>query len=98
VVDVSLPSPLPPTFPPQVVRAFLREPEFSVGMQKFALICLAASTALLGFLAPVEGVALVDRETNAERFARGLPPLPPRAPNQREGMPPVFSFADKPGY
>jgi hypothetical protein len=55
-------------------------------MQKFALVFLAASTALLGLVAPVEGVALVDRETNADRFARGLPPLPPRAPNQREGV------------
>jgi hypothetical protein len=64
---------------------FFREPEFSVGMQKFALIVLAASTALLGLVAPVEGVALVDRETNADRFARGLPPLAPRAASQREG-------------
>jgi hypothetical protein len=46
-------------------------------MQKFALIFVA--TALLGLVAPVEGVALVDRETNADRFARVLPPLPPRA-------------------
>ena len=83
----SLASPLPPTSPPQVVRAFLREPEISVGMQKFALICLAVSSALLGLVAPVEGVALVDRETNGDRFARGLPPLPPRAPNPREGVP-----------
>ena len=66
-------------------------------MQKFALICLAASTALLGLVAPVEGVALVDRETNADRFARGLPPLPPRAPSQREGVPQYFIFANKPG-
>jgi hypothetical protein len=66
-------------------------------MQKFALICLAASTALLGLVAPVEGVALVDRETNADRFARGLPPLPPRAPTQREGVSQYLFFANKPG-
>ncbi len=56
-------------------------------MQKFALLFLVVSTALLGQLAPVEGVALVDRGTNAERFARGLPPLPP---NKREGAPRTF--------
>ena len=86
-----------PTFPFPPLRSFarsFREPEILFGMQKFALIVLAASTALLGFLAPVEGVALVDRETNADRFARGLPPLPPRAPNQREGEPQYFYFAN----
>lgn len=87
MVDVFLPHRFPLLPPPQVVRAFFREPEISVGMQKFALLCLAVSTALLGLVAPVEGVALVDRETNADRFARGLPPLPPRAPSPREGAP-----------
>ncbi|KAF8493038.1 hypothetical protein F5888DRAFT_1856170 [Russula emetica] len=80
-------SPLPPTCPSPPLRLFARSfvnPRFLVGMQKFALIFLAASTALLGLVAPVEGVALVDRETNADRFARGLPPLPPRAPSQPE--------------
>ncbi len=66
-------------------------------MQKFGLLFLAVSTALLGLVVPVEGVALVDRETNADRFARGLPPLPPRAPNQREGMSQYFFFTNKPG-
>lgn len=88
MLDVFLPHRSPPLYPPQVVRAFLREPEISVGMQKFALIFLAASTALLGLVVPVEGVALTDRETNADRFARGLPPLPPRA----EGVPQYFLF------
>jgi hypothetical protein len=54
-------------------------------MQKFGLLFLAVSTALLGLVVPVESVALEGRETNADRFARGLPPLPQRAvPNQRE--------------
>jgi len=47
-------------------------------MQKFALIFLVASVALLGLVSPVKGMATVRRETNAERFARGMPPLPPR--------------------
>ena len=58
-------------------------------MQKYGLILIAVSTALLGLVAPVEGVALV--ETNAERFARGLPPLPPRA-DPREGALRNFFF------
>lgn len=86
MVDVFLPHCSPHHLPPQVVRAFLREPEFLVEMQKFGLLFLAVSTALLGLVVPVQGVALQDRETNAERFARGMPPLPPRAPSQREGM------------
>jgi len=90
--DSRLPAPpLPPTLPPQVVRAVPREPEILVGMQKFAFVFLA--TALLGLVVPVEGVALVDRETNADRFARGLPPLPPRA----DGAPQFFFPANKPG-
>ena len=47
-------------------------------MQKFAFILLAV-LAMLMMLAPrVEG-AVIDRrrETNAERFARGMTPLPP---------------------
>lgn len=47
-------------------------------MQKFTLVFLAV--AFLGFLAPVESQeaqALENRETNADRFARGMPPLPP---------------------
>lgn len=93
MVDVFLPHPFFPYFPPQVVRAFLREPEILVGMQKFGLLFLAVSSALLGLVIPVEGVALVERETNAERFARGLPPLAPI--NRREGMCPnvFFSFS-----
>jgi len=58
-------------------------------MQKFAIIFLAAFAALLGLVVPVEGVALVDRETNAERFARGLPPPPP---HKREGAPKYSIF------
>ena len=58
-------------------------------MQKFGLLFLAVSTALLG---------LVDRETNAERFARGMrrmPPLPPRAASEREGVTQYFLFNRK---
>jgi len=43
-------------------------------MQKLVFIVLAA---LLGLFSLVEGVAAVTRETNAGRFARGLPPLAP---------------------
>ena len=63
-------------------------------MQKFGLLFLAVSTALLGLVVPVEGVALVDRTTNAERFARGLPPNPP---NRREGVSQYFFPPNKPG-
>lgn len=93
MLDVFLPHRFPPTYPLRLFARFLREPEFSVGMQKFGLILIAVSTALLGLVAPVEGVALV--ETNAERFARGLPPLPPRAapPNPREGAPRIVFFS-----
>jgi hypothetical protein len=47
-------------------------------MQKFAFILLAV-LAMLMMLAPrVEGVAIEKRrETNAERLARGMTPLPP---------------------
>jgi len=47
-------------------------------MQKFAFILLAV-LAMLMMLAPrVEGAAIEKRrETNAERFARGMTPLPP---------------------
>ncbi|KAI0287328.1 hypothetical protein BC826DRAFT_1118315 [Russula brevipes] len=43
-------------------------------MQKLVFIVLAA---FLGLISLVEGVAAVTRETNADRFARGLPPLAP---------------------
>ncbi|KAI0297459.1 hypothetical protein B0F90DRAFT_1739507 [Multifurca ochricompacta] len=48
-------------------------------MQRFTVLFLAVSFVLLGFVAPVpvEAALLVKRETNAVRFARGLPPLPP---------------------
>ena len=55
-------------------------------MQKFALIVLAASAALLGFVTPVESQALENRETNADRFARGMPPLPPAKRTETESM------------
>jgi len=47
-------------------------------MQKFVFLFIAAFAALLGLVSPVQGLAAVRRETNAERFARGMPPLPPR--------------------
>jgi hypothetical protein len=53
-------------------------------MQKFGLLFLAVSTALVGLVVPVQGAALTDRETNAKRFAQGLTPLPPRAVSERE--------------
>ncbi len=46
-------------------------------MQRFAFLLLAASVALLRTVVPVEAALLMKRETNAQRFARGLPPLPP---------------------
>lgn len=46
-------------------------------MQKFALLFLAASISFSGLLAPVQGQEIVNRETNGERLARGLNPLPP---------------------
>ena len=46
-------------------------------MQKFALILFALSAALFGLAAPLEGAALMERETNAQRFARGMPPMAP---------------------
>lgn len=61
-------------------------------MQKFGLLFLAVSTALLGLVVPVQGAALTDRETNAKRFAQGLTPLPPRAVSEREGVSLIFYF------
>jgi hypothetical protein len=51
-------------------------------MQKFTAILFVALVALLGLYAPVLAIpahsdTLVRRGTNADRFARGLPPLPP---------------------
>lgn len=52
-------------------------------MQRFAFLLLVASVALLGAIIPVQG-AFKKRETNAQRFARGLNPLPPvrRSPTE----------------
>ncbi|KAI9458350.1 hypothetical protein BJY52DRAFT_1416454 [Lactarius psammicola] len=46
-------------------------------MQRFLVLVLAASVALLGTIVPVEAALLGRHETNGQRFARGLPPLPP---------------------
>ncbi|KAH9986676.1 hypothetical protein BJV74DRAFT_885900 [Russula compacta] len=46
-------------------------------MQKFAFILFALSAALLGLAAPVQDAAIMERETNAQRFARGMPPMAP---------------------
>ncbi|KAI9451831.1 hypothetical protein BJY52DRAFT_1226452 [Lactarius psammicola] len=46
-------------------------------MQRFAFLLLAASVALLGIFVPVEAALPVKRETNGQRLAKGLPPLPP---------------------
>jgi hypothetical protein len=46
-------------------------------MQRFALLLLVASVALLGTVVPVDAAKLAKRETNAQRFARNLGPLPP---------------------
>ncbi|KAH9035197.1 hypothetical protein EDB85DRAFT_2143853 [Lactarius pseudohatsudake] len=45
---------------------------------------LAASVALLGTFVPVEAALHMKRETNGQRFAMGLPPLPPirRSPTE----------------
>ncbi|KAI9440890.1 hypothetical protein H4582DRAFT_1503589 [Lactarius indigo] len=53
-------------------------------MQRFVFLLLAASVALLATVVPVEAAILGKRETNAQRFARGLPPLPPvkRSPTE----------------
>lgn len=57
-------------------------------MQKFTLVFLAV--AFLGFLAPVESQALENRETNADRFARGMPPLPPSKRSVTESTSKLF--------
>ncbi|KAI0259404.1 hypothetical protein BC834DRAFT_906271 [Gloeopeniophorella convolvens] len=46
-------------------------------MQRFACVLLVASAVLLGLVVPSGAASLQRRETNAQRFARGLPPLPP---------------------
>lgn len=46
-------------------------------MQKFAFVLLTAVAALLVFVPLIEGAAVGRRMTNAERFARGMTPLPP---------------------
>ena len=46
-------------------------------MQKFAFIFLAVLAVLMMLAPRVEGAAIERRETNAERFARGMTPLPP---------------------
>ncbi len=53
-------------------------------MQRLAFLLLAASVALLGTVVPVEAALLGNRDTNGQRFARGLPPLPPvkRSPTE----------------
>ena len=63
-------------------------------MQKFTFI-LAALVTLLGLSTAVQAVpfeagALVKRETNAARFARGMPPLRPS--KRTGGMFPVLYF------
>jgi hypothetical protein len=47
-------------------------------MQKFAFILLAVLATLMMLAPRAEGAAIAEkRETNAERFARGMNPLPP---------------------
>ena len=46
-------------------------------IQRFAFLLLVASVALVGTVVPVDAAKLAKRETNAQRFARGLGPLPP---------------------
>jgi len=49
----------------------------SARMQKFVLFFLLALATLLVLVPSVEGAAIGKRDTNAERFARGMSPLPP---------------------
>ncbi|KAH8995124.1 hypothetical protein EDB86DRAFT_3077922 [Lactarius hatsudake] len=64
-------------------------------MQRFVFLLLAASVVLFATVVPVEAVLLGKRETNAQRFARGLPPLPPGvvriAAERRQVSPPPVS-------
>ncbi|KAH8989450.1 hypothetical protein EDB92DRAFT_1947404 [Lactarius akahatsu] len=66
-------------------------------MQRFVFLFLAASVVLLATVVPVEAAFLGKRETNSQRFARGLPPLPPvrRSPTEsamrRQVSPPPVS-------
>ncbi|KAH9169448.1 hypothetical protein EDB89DRAFT_1472168 [Lactarius sanguifluus] len=66
-------------------------------MQRFVFLLLAASAVLLATVVPVEAAFLGHHETNAQRFARGLPPLPPvrRSPTEsamrRQVSPPPVS-------
>ncbi|KAF9530629.1 hypothetical protein CPB83DRAFT_850657 [Crepidotus variabilis] len=46
----------------------------------FTLLAAAASTKT------VAGIAIEDRETNGQRMARGLPPLPPRDLTMRSSL------------
>ena len=46
-------------------------------MQKFAFILLAVLATLMMLAPRVEGAAIEKRETNGERLARGMTPLPP---------------------
>ena len=54
-------------------------------MMHKSFILLAALFTLLGLSTAVQAVPL-KRETNAARFARGLPPLPPVNLKRTEGM------------
>ncbi|KAI9439000.1 hypothetical protein H4582DRAFT_1946070 [Lactarius indigo] len=53
-------------------------------VQTFAFFLFVASVALLGTVVLVDAALLTKRETNGQRFARGLPPLPPtrRSPTE----------------
>jgi len=54
-------------------------------MQKYAFVFLAVVAALLAFVPLVEGVAVGKRVTNAQRFARGMTPLPPAKRTKTQG-------------
>ena len=54
-------------------------------MQKFLFVFLVFVAVFLALVPSVEGAALGKRETNAERFARGMSPLPPVKRSRTEG-------------
>jgi hypothetical protein len=54
-------------------------------MQKFLFVFLVFATVLLALAPSVEGSAIGERQTNAERFARGMNPLPPVKRSRTEG-------------
>jgi hypothetical protein len=75
-------------WPSSRLLAFIRDLDLTcdtLRMQKYAFVFLAAVAALLAFVPLVESVAVGKRVTNAQRFARGMTPLPPAKRTKTQG-------------